>query len=197
MYTLGELLAGDAPDMSAIECHLDSLRAGERLAEVRSLSRGQLAQLFEAARGHRPISCDDVVPRDRGVMQEVVHHGKNSLPAFNRFAKVFVRPPSDAPELWGNNRAGRFIETVVGPGYFVAYPHSVEGELLVDYLRLPVQRLPHWPDVLPNSARLSMFVYNGTQDILRGASEHVTIGRAMKAGKPMAAWFVLCRHDEP
>lgn len=197
MDTLGELLAGDAPDMSAIECHLDSLRAGERLAEVRSLSRGQLAQLFEAARGHRPISCDDVVPRDRGVMQEVVHHGKNSLPAFNRFAKVFVRPPSDAPELWGYNRAGRFIETVVGPGYFVAYPHSVEGELLVDYLRLPVQRLPHWPDVLPNSARLSMFVYNGTQDILRGASEHVTIGRAMKAGKPMAAWFVLCRHDEP
>ena len=130
-------------------------------------------------------------------MQEVVHLGKNSLPAFNRFAKVLVRAePTKQTELWGYNRTGGFIETVVGPGYFVAYPHEVPGEVLVDYLRLPSDRPDHWPRILSNSARLSRFVYGGTQDILRGVSRHVTIGRATKGGKPMSAWFVLCRQDE-
>ena len=68
--------------------------------------------------------------------------------------------------------------------------------MLVDYLRVPTEVPGHWPEILPNSARLSKVVYNGTQDILRGVSRHVTIGRATKAGKPMSAWFTLCRHDE-
>jgi hypothetical protein len=182
--------------MAAIGFHLDALAPPERLAEVRSLGRAEQSLLFEIAEGHRPISLDDIVPPNRPPMREVVHHGKNSLPAFSRFAKVFVRPEPDAPELWGYNRAGGFVETVVGPGYFVAYPHTVEGEVLVDYLRLPSRRLAHWPGILPNSARLSILVYNGTQDILRGVSEHVTVGRATKAGKAMSAWFVLCRECE-
>ena len=182
--------------MAVIEAHLDALGPAERLTEVRSLRREEQSVLFDAARGHRPISLDDVVPRDREPMQEVVHHGKNSLPAFNHFAKVFVRPESGALELWGYNRTGGFLETIVGPGYFVAYPHTVEGEVLVDYLRLPPRRPETWPNILPNSARLSIVVYNGTQDILRGVSAHVTIGRAMKGGRPMSAWFALCRDDE-
>ena len=36
-------------------------------------------------------------------------------------------------------------------------------------------------------------VYGGTQDVLRGVSEHVAVGRAFKGGKPMDNWFVLCR----
>lgn len=196
MARLRDLLDEGAPNMGAIESRLDGLEPQERMTEVRSLGLKHQARLFEAATGYRSISLDDLVPRDRGVMHEVVHHGKNSLPVFNHFAKVFVRPPSGAPELWGYNRTGGFIATVVGPGYFVAYPHRVDGEVLVDYLRLPVKRLQHWPAILPNSARLSMVVYNGTQDILRGVSEHVTIGRATKAGKPMNAWFALCRDDE-
>ena len=88
---------------------------------------------------------------------------------------------------------GAFIESAVGPGYFVAYPHSVPGEILVDYLRVPPERPEHWPEILPNSARLSKVVYDGMQDVLRGVSRHVTIGRATKGGKPMSSWFVLCR----
>jgi len=68
-----------------------------------------------------------------------------------------------------------------------------DSEVLVDYLQLPPAKLPHWPTILPNSSRLSRFVYNGTQDVLRGVSQHVSIGRAMKAGKYLPAWFVLCR----
>lgn len=187
---------GGAPKMAAIQAHLDALGPAERLAEVRSLRRKEQSLLFDAAKGHRPISLEDIVPHDREPMQEVVHYGKNSLPAFNHFAKVFVRPECDAPELWGYNRTGGFLETIVGPGYFVAYPHTVEGEVLVDYLRVPPGRPESWPNILPNSARLSVVVYNGTQDILRGVSTHVTIGRAMKDGRPMSAWFALCRDDE-
>ena len=71
----------------------------------------------------------------------------------------------------------------------------VEGEVLVDYLRVPPKRPEHWPEILPNSARLSKVVYNGMQDVLRGVSRHVAIGRATKGGKPMSSWFVLCRED--
>ena len=197
MERLRELLSHDTPDMAAVVSHLDSLDSAERVAEIRTLGRAHLARLFDAAKGHKPISLNDIVSSDRGAMQELLHHGKNSLPAFNHFAKVFVRPPPERTgELWGYNRAGAFLETVVGPGYFVAYPHEVAGEVLVDYLRVPPERPEHWPAILPNSARLSKVVYNGTQDILRGVSKHVTIGRATKGGKPMSAWFVLCRDDE-
>ena len=197
MGSLRELLGNDTPDMKAIASHLDNLGSVERVSEIRALGRVQLARLFEAAKGHRPISLNDIVSSDRDAMQELVHYGKNSLPAFNHFAKAFVRPSAEhGEELWGYNRAGGFVETVVGPGYFVAYPSEVAGELLVDYLRVPPEQPEHWPAILPNSARLSKVVYNGTQDVLRGVSEHVTIGRAMKGGKPMSAWFVLCRDDE-
>ena len=196
MACLRDLVHGGAPEMAAIEAHLDALGTAERLAEVRSLRREEQSLLFDAAEGHRPISLDDIVPHDRGPMQEVVHYGKNSLPAFNHFAKVFVRPESSSPELWGYNRTGGFLEMIVGPGYFVAYPHTVAGEVLVDYLRLPPRRPESWPRILPNSARLSIVVYNGTQDILRGVSTHVTIGRATKGGRAMSAWFALCRDDE-
>jgi len=197
MGRLRELLGNDTPDMASVAAHLDSLDTSERVMEIRTLGRAHLARLFEAARGHRPISLNDIVSTDRGAMQELVHHGKNSLPAFSHFAKVFVRPALErGEELWGYNRAGAFVETVVGPGYFVAYPSEVTGEVLVDYLRVPPERPEHWPEILPNSARLSKVVYNGTQDILRGVSRHVTIGRATKDGKPMSAWFALCREDE-
>ncbi|MGB8331766.1 MAG: hypothetical protein WCE62_16685 [Polyangiales bacterium] len=196
MRRVRELLSNDTPDMTALASHLDSLDSTSRVEEIRGLGRPHQRRLFEAAKGHKPISLNDIVSRERGVMEEVVHQGKNSLPVFSHFAKVFVRPATEArQELWGYNRTGSFIETIVGPGYFVAYPSEVDGEILVDYLRVPPERPGHWPVILPNSARLSRFVYHGTQDILRGVSKHVTIGRATKGGTPMSAWFVLCRDD--
>lgn len=196
MGRLRELLSEDTPDIAAVEAYLDSLDSEQRIAEIRTLGRRHQARLFEAARGHKPISLDDIVDSMRPPMKEVIHHGKNSLPAFSRFSKVFVRPDAaSSNELWGYNRSGSFIETVVGPGYFVVYPHRSEGEVLVDYLRVPSGRPAEWPEILPNSSRLSAFVYNGTQDVLRGVSKHVTVGRAFKGGKPLSAWFVLCRGD--
>jgi len=197
MAKLNDILSSSEVDMSAVQAHLDSLTHDERLAECRSIGKKRQRWLYDAADGYMPIDLDFLVPEDAGDAKEVVHHGKNSLPVFTHFAKVFTRPEGDdVPdgELWGYNRGSAFVETYVGPGYFVTHLHDAEGELLVDYLRVPPRRpVDGWPEVLPNSARLSRFVYNGTQDILRGVSEHVSIGRATKRGKDMNAWFILCR----
>ena len=193
--TLETMLAGAQPDMRAISTYLDGLASGARIAETQGLSARAQAKLFEAARGFRAIGLADLVPEDAPPLSEVPHFGRNSLLAFTRFAKVFCRPDGDVEgELWGYNRNPlALIETVVGPGYYVAYPYTTAGEVLVDYLRTPPRKPAHWPAILPNSARLSRVVYNGTQDVLRGVSAHVTIGRAMRAGKDMDNWFVLCR----
>ncbi len=198
MATLRELLDVDSPDMNAITAHLDALDPAARLAGIRSLKKRHQSTLFEAAAGHRPISVDFLVPRDRPPLEEVVHRGKNSLALFTHFAKVFCRPDgeeADSGALWGYNRTSGFVRTTVGPGYFVAYDHGEPGEVLIDYTRLPPRKPDAWPRILSNSARLSRFVYNGTEDVLRGVSTHVSIGRATKNDKPMNAWFVLCRED--
>jgi hypothetical protein len=196
---LCQMLAEAECDVGAIEDFLDGLDNGTRIAEVTSLRRGEQRRLYEAVAGHRTLRVQDFVPADRPPLEEVVFEGRNTLPAFTRFAKVFCRPgdpeASEKGELWGYNRNSAFVETVVGPGFFVAADHG-EQEVLVDYLRVPSGRPEHWPKILPNDARLSFFVYNGTQDVVRGVSEHVSIGRASRRGNIMNVWFVLCRNDE-
>ena len=146
----------------------------------------------------RALDLSFFVPPQTEPMREVVHEGRNSLPAFTRFAKVFVRPdgPEEgSPQLWGYNRNPAFIETVVGPGYFVALPYSTPGEVVIDYRKLPPRKPAHWPPILSNKARLSIVVYNGMEDVMRRVSSHVSIGRATKGGKLLDNWFVLCRQE--
>lgn len=194
--TFSALLSREVPDMEAIAEHLNGASRVIRTAQALGLSRREQAKLFRVAEGHMAIDSGFLVPESMDPLTEVVHEGKNTMPAFRRFAKVFCRPTEGAAEeRWGYNRQRQtpLLETVVGPGYFVAGPHSVPGELLVDYLRVPPAKPAHWPPILPNSARLSRFVYHGTQDVLRGVSDHVSIGRAMKNGKWLPAWFILVR----
>lgn len=196
MSPLAELIHATPVDMAALSAHLDGLDAGRRAEEVTGLGKKEQARLFDAARGYRPLDLAHFVPPDREPMREVPHRGRNSLPAFKHFAKVFVRPDDQGlEELWGYNRNPTLVETTVGPGYFVCYVHDQPGEVLIDYLRTPPRKPEGWPEIIPNHARLSRFVYNGTQDVMRGVSEHVSIGRATRGGKEMPNWFVLCRED--
>lgn len=143
------------------------------------------------------MTLDALVPPQTAAMTGIPHEGRNSLLLFTHFAKVFYRPDDPATaakELWGFNRNGPLVTTAVGPGYYVAYPHG-QGEVLVDYTRLPSKKPDGWPAITGNDQRLSRFVYNQTQDVLRGVSRHVTIGRASRSGKDLDNWFVLCRTE--
>jgi len=178
-------------DLKEIRAALDAQSHEERLRAIRSLSGKAQAQLFEAAKGVYTLTLDDLVPPTVAPMHEVPHNGKNSLAMFTHFAKVFCRPSADAKELWGYNRSGDFVETFVGPGYYVAYEQG--GEVMVDYTRQPSGKPESWPQMLSNHARLSRFVYADMVDALRAVSSHVSIGRAIRKGKVADNWFVLCR----
>lgn len=189
---LDALLRSGTFDIGEVARVLEGLSAPQRLTAVRSLSGAAQAKLYEAAKGVRKLALDELVPAATEPLVGVVHEGKNSLPLFTHFAKVFCRPRADARELWGYNRSGSFVQTVVGPGYFVVY-EGPGDELLIDYARLPSGKPPGWPEVIGNGERLSRFVYAGMIDALRGVSSHVSVGRAIRNGKVQDNWFVLCR----
>lgn len=185
-------LAAGTFDIHELGLALDESPAPARLEQVLSLGKKAQAQLYEAAKGARKLLLSQLVPPETPELGEVVHQGKNTLGLFTRFAKVFCRPKRDARELWGYNRAGGLIETGVGPGYFVVY-EGPGDEVLIDYTRLPQGKPEHWPEIQSNKARLSRFVYADMIDALRAVSNHVTVGRAIRNGKVMDNWFVLCR----
>jgi hypothetical protein len=177
-------------DIKALGQYLDGLDHGRRLEQTRKLGGKQQRVLWDAAKGYQAVTLDDFVPRDRKPMTEVIHHGKNTLPAFSFFQKRFTRPDGKNDQLWGYNEGS--TRGLVGPGYFTVHDAG-PGEVVIDYCMLPPGKVDSWPEIIPNSARLGRFVYYNMQDFMRGVSKHVTIGRATKKGKDMDAWFVLCR----
>src|SRR5688500_4162206 len=188
-------------DLGAIGSALDQMSEEERVQSVLALGKRELANLFEAAADSSPLTLTDIVPADVPPLTEVIHEGKNSLPLFTRFQKRFCRPSADnTTELWGYNEQA--MRAFTGPGYLVLH-FTPKGELVVDYGMLPPSKPEGWPEIIPNSARLSRFIYHGTVDVLRRVSRHVTIGRAFRKGKgqdkaeleAMDAWFVLVRRE--
>lgn len=181
-------------DISTIGEQFDALTPGQRLAEIRALTRPAQAALYEAAKGARKLTLEDLVPESTPELGEVVHEGKNTLVMFTQFAKVFCRPLRGKNELWGYNRAGPVVENAVGPGYYVAY-EGPGDEVLIDYTRVPEAKPESWPKIVSNRVGLSRLVYADMVDALRAVSKHVTVGRAIKKGKVLDNWFVLCRVD--
>ena len=171
--------------------YLDALAPGDRLAQTLALVDDEQARLFEIAAGARRFTLDDLAPASTPPLVGVRHEGRNSLYLFTRFAKIFAVPDEPLPERWGYNATSSLVTTTVGPGYFVAVQQG--DEVLVDYTRLPKRPLTGAPAILPNEARLSRFVYNRTKDVVRGVSQHVSIGRAWRGTRQLDNWFVLCR----
>jgi hypothetical protein len=187
-----------------IEIHLDVPRLAKDLDElghpgrvwaVRQWTRANMATLWEAVKGMRPVTLDDFVPPSVPPHVEVIHEGKNSLSAATHFQKRFARPkdPDAKDILLGFNFQA--FSPFTGPGYYVAHPSAEAGEVDIDYTIIPREKPPSWPDILPNSSRFGRFVYHGMVDVMRGISSHVSIGRAKKKDGWMDAWFVLVRED--
>jgi len=185
-------------DLPRLSKDLDELGHPARVWAAHQWTRADMATLWEACKGFRPITLDDFMPHPVAPLVEVVHHGKNSLPAFTLFQKRFCKPKEAPPEgsagvLIGLNR--QTISFLTGPGYFVAHPATDPGEVDVDYTMVPREKAEAWPPIAPSSARLGRFIYHGTIDVMRGISSHVTIGRARRKGGWMDAWFILVRED--
>ena len=179
--------------------YLDSLTHASRRRLIESLVRRDMAPLFDAVRGAAPMGLSHFVPKGTEPLDEVIHWGKNSLPAFTRFQKRFCLPAnaSHGEVLWGYNENSDLVANAVGPGYFIARPgEEQDTPVWIDYHLLPPSRPDHWPPILKNSSRLGLFVYHKTIDKMRKVSEHVSIGAAFKHGnKPLGAYFMLCRED--
>src|SRR5262245_55290397 len=101
-------IAAGMIDLAALAAELDAMSSETRVREVRNLGKTEQARLFDAAADARMIGLIDLVPKGVAPMVEVIHAGRNSLPAFRVFEKRFCRPPdgSDAGELWGYNEHG-------------------------------------------------------------------------------------------
>lgn len=182
----------DSADLKGLQGYFDRLDAETRIKEARALTAKEQAVLFDAAKGFKPVKLIDFVPENVPTLKQVRHFGRNSLPLFRIFEKRFCRPEGKKDELWGYNEQP--MKTFTGPGFFVAWQVS-EDEVLLDYTKIPPGKPNEWPRILPNSVRLSRFIYYNTQDYMRGVSKHVSIGRATRKGKTMDNWFVLCREE--
>jgi hypothetical protein len=182
-----------------IAAHLDGLDPETRLAEVRAVGRRDQELLYQRAADAPPITLERFVGKEVAPLREVIHHGKNSQPAFRDFEKRFCRPEDGSEQLFGFNEGP--ARRLIGPGYFVARVtegggSDPRGAVVVDYFTVPDGPVvPSWPEVRPNSSGLQRFVFHRTRDYMRRVSSHVSIGKAIKDEQRAMGYFVLCRQD--
>lgn len=191
MATLSELLDGSEIKLGEVTAHLDGLSKDERVRQVVAINKAQQIKLWEIAEGSEPLSLDYLVPGDAEPLKAFPFEGKNSLPVFTRFQKVFYFDKDK--NICGYNKQSMMWFS--GPGYMMTRKNPKdERELQVDYTLIPSEHPPGWPEIKSNDVFPSMFIYGGTKDNLRWVSKDVLIGRAFKMGEdPMPNWFVLCR----
>jgi hypothetical protein len=190
-------------DLERLSIVLDGFGHEGRLHAVRQWNAVILTKLYDALTGFRATTLEDLVPAGTAARTAVITHGTNSLPAFSHFQKRFCRPESgdagaDASAvLYGYNE--QTFRAFTGPGYFVARAEPTPGgsEVAFDYRTLPpadpAKLPPDWPPVVPNSARLGIFVYANMADRVRALSANVLVGRAFRRDRPMNTWFALVR----
>ena len=178
---------------------LDAMSPRGRLLVLQGLSKKSMVELWKLYDDVSPVSADFFVPSGTDELTEVIHHGKNSLPAHNFFQKRFCKGDDETGELWGYNHQS--LAWATGPGYYVAHDTAEDDKdrlspYVIDYTRIPPKKPDSWPEILPQKARLGRFVYAGMKDYMRGVSEHMSIGKAVRGGQETENYFVLCR-DEP
>ena len=181
-------------DLPRLAKDLDELGTPARVWATRQWTQSVQAKLYEAIKGFRALTLDDYVPPTTPARVEVVTHGTNTLRAFNHFQKRFCKPadPEAKDQLVGFNVQS--LSGLTGPGYYVAHRAADDGEVEIDYTMLPKEKADAWPPIVPSSAGLGRFVYEGI-DVMRGLSSHVSIGRLRKKSGWADVWFVLVRED--
>lgn len=197
---LAQMLDRSDITLDALATWLDDLGHDGRIAAMSTSTKAQQRRLWELAADAAPLTLEDFVPADVDPVTEVIHHGRNTLPALNSFQKRFARPDDGSDRLFGYNHAS--TTGLIGPGYFVMHSTAgnatweTRGALVVDYFMVPDGAVPAgWPRVRPNSKGLQVLVYHRTRDFMRKVSRHVTIGEAFKNESRLNNWFTLVRED--
>ena len=197
MTMLGELLAQPELKLAEVTAHLDALSGAERIGQVAALGKIHQMELWDLAEHSQPLELAYLVPATAKPFEFFPFAGKNSLPLFTRFKKVFYRDTKG--NVCGYNANPKLVQLTIGHGYFVVgkNPKVAKFELQVDYTHVPDEHPPGWPEIKSNDVFPTNFVFGGTKDNLRWVSKDVAIGRAFKMGEsPMPNWFVLCRETD-
>jgi hypothetical protein len=186
----------DLPRLAEV---LDGLGHEGRVHATRTWNKERQSAIYEAVKG-QSIDNAFLVPASIGPLVEVIHDLHNTLPMFSNSLKRFFRlPAEDAAregfEVAGYNEAS--TNPLTGPGYFAVRPGEGEheGELAIDYTKLPKSKPASWPEIRDNTGGIGALVYGNMVDYMRKVSTHVSIGRATRHGKYMDAWFTLVRKD--
>jgi len=181
-------------DMERLAEVLDGLGHEGRVHATRTWTKHRQIEIYEAAKGNK-LDLDFLVPSSVGTHVEVIHDGFNTLMMHNLFQKRFCRVEGEDYKVAGYNYQS--LSMFSGPGYFVVREGEGEheGELAIDYTKLPKSKPEGWPAIKGNDGGIAALVYGGMVDYLRKVSTHVSIGRAWKQGKPIDAWFALVRKD--
>ena len=195
MSELAQLLDDRRVTRARITELLDAVSAHDERRLVLGLGKSQQARLWELAGSDLlPVDISFFVPRSAQAYEPFAFDGRNTLPAFTGFQKVFYR--TSAGEIGGFNNQP--LMRLTGPGYFVAEVQPERSaEVAVNYLKTPSTKPSTWPAIVPNARIPSRFIYGGMVDYLRRISDRSAIGRAYRDGvEEVPNWFVLVRGAE-
>src|SRR5262245_60019621 len=98
-----DILGLGAIDIDSVARRLDAVREDQRVAFVRALTKPAMIRLWDACEG-RNATAADFVPAHVPVGTQVIHEGRNSLPAFSRFQKRFSKSERDGV-VYGYNHS--------------------------------------------------------------------------------------------
>ena len=87
----------DVVALAALAAPLDEATHEQRIAWIRGLNRKELSALYDLAEGGPALGVSHF---HAGPDEVIIHHGQNSLPAFNQFQKRVV---SNGGDLQGYN----------------------------------------------------------------------------------------------
>ena len=172
-----------------IATHLDALSASARLDEVLAITGSAVGRLYAAVADAPTVTPEEFLPPStKGTL---IYEGRNSLVAFSRFQKRFLRLESGV--IVGYNHQA--MSFVTGPGYFVVKAANGEGEhgkeMFFDYTVPPPETPGGWPAWKPNDRGLSKLVYSDMIDFVRRVARGVVVGKAYRKGVDQNAYFTL------
>lgn len=178
----------DEADIDAIEQALDAADRAARVAWMRSLKKADMTVLYAKAEG-RDVPAEFFLGPEG---QAQTWTGRNSLPAFNDFAKAFA---SHEGRIQGYNVNEGIAAWFGGPGHFLVRVCGEEhgAQLIYDYTWEADSAPAEFPPVASNTKGTYSLVYGNMKDVVRRVSKDLIISEAWRKGKREGAFFSLCR----